>query len=103
MDEAQETLRTSAFPSDRMVKVPWAFFTSLQHILHGCSNMFIRRSEYNRSVVTIFQEKWAKKLRINSVCYGRTKCWRQWAGWYSYSNCKESQVVFWFVAVNLCW
>ncbi|XP_051177807.1 casein kinase 1-like protein HD16 [Lolium perenne] len=39
MDEAQETLRTSAFPSDRMVK-----------------------------------EKWAKKLRINSVCYGRTKC-----------------------------
>ncbi|XP_047086175.1 casein kinase 1-like protein HD16 [Lolium rigidum] len=39
MDEAQETLRTSAFPSDRMVK-----------------------------------EKWAKKLCINSVCYGRTKC-----------------------------
>lgn len=61
MDETQETLRTSAFPSQH-VKVREDFMC-LKTIV-----MFFLANE--RSIC--FQEKWAKNLYIASVCYGRT-------------------------------
>jgi hypothetical protein len=60
-DETQETLRTSAFPSQH-VKVNEPLAHSVIASLHWLTNCTLVSS----------QEKWSKNLYLASVCYGRT-------------------------------
>lgn len=61
-DETQETLRTSAFPSNH-VKV---FFCCLIFWLSKLGWVC------NLLSFSFMQEKWGKNLYISSICYGRT-------------------------------
>jgi len=68
VDETQETLRTSAFPSTH-VKVSsnnalfvFAFAFAFYSYLRSLSD----------DTYLVLQEKWAKNLYIASICYGRT-------------------------------
>ena len=79
MDETQETLRTSAFPSTHVKVGIW-------YCIHYSCSLFSNRfssalflSIYQSENLTRdkkIQEKWVKNLYISSVCYGRTVCWR---------------------------
>ena len=62
VDETQETLRTSAFPSTH-VKVSFPLLLPL-YLMNLLSLIL--------TVLNYLQEKWAKNLYIASVCYGRT-------------------------------
>jgi hypothetical protein len=65
-DEAQETLRTSAFPS-RHVKV------RLPHLLRLLTGyMCMLEFDLTNCALVPLQEKWSKNLYLASVCYGRT-------------------------------
>lgn len=67
-DETQETLRTSAFPSQH-VKV-----TSLASVTRTICNLSTSVMSID-CIVCLFaclQDKWAKNLYISSICYGRT-------------------------------
>ena len=87
MDETQETLRTSAFPSGH-VKVHLQFIAThvfMEHLISIVSYfIFCYHSTFwlPWCVLTApwtLQEKWAKNLYIASICYGRTVCWpRMW-------------------------
>lgn len=63
-DETQETLRTSAFPSQH-VKV-----TSLASVTRTICNLLT--SLMSIDCIVCLQDKWAKNLYISSICYGRT-------------------------------
>ena len=72
MDETQETLRTSAFPSNH-VKV--YIFASMIHPFSDpifYSLLSLGQSNIGKKK----QEKWVKNLYISSMCYGRTVCWQ---------------------------
>jgi hypothetical protein len=69
VDETQETLRTSAFPSTH-VKV-CGFSPSFQ-CLDFCLILTINSVCLIHFIYMFFQERWAKNLYIASVCYGRT-------------------------------
>lgn len=66
IDETQETLRTSAFPSTHVKVLTCVIF--LHSIPLNCSLLI---SDYP---LDFLQEKWSKNLYIASICYGRTVC-----------------------------
>lgn len=63
VDETQETLRTSAFPSQHVkVRAPLIHFQQLFPLVFW---------QLINAIICL-QEKWAKNLYLASVCYGRT-------------------------------
>jgi hypothetical protein len=65
VDETQETLRTSAFPSQH-VKVTW--YSSLSKVPQT-------GVPFASNWLMCVQDKWAKNLYLASICYGRTVSW----------------------------
>lgn len=63
VDETQETLRTSAFPSTQ-VKVGFPIFLFVVAV--KLFSFLVLKSAY------YVQEKWSKNLYIASICYGKT-------------------------------
>lgn len=71
-DETQETLRTSAFPSQH-VKVAWPF--SLLFRCEFCE-LQVRGFVFIPTSWSIYlQDKWSKNLYLASICYGRSVSW----------------------------
>ena len=68
-DETQETLRTSAFPSQHVKVAPYIFFI-WNCELHTGGFVFV-----STCWSICLQDKWSKNLYLASICYGRSVSW----------------------------